>query len=237
MSERLTFRRFASDWLSQANLENGLLRTFIDLTIRPGQMLVGYLDGTRRSQYVRAVTYLVLAMTIYVWVTAYYNLNMQWIADQTAPPSVADPMDIKFWNMMGSVFGNVQLMIYALLPLQALVTMVVFEFWRRNFIEHLVINCFLAAQTTFLVLPLEIAMRLYEPLQLESTQNIELGITLVYVTWVYFQINEQSRMDARVRNILRSIFGVVAVLMMITIVLLIVTIVMAFWADAQTASM
>ena len=84
MAERLSFKRVASEILEQFNLEKGLLHTFVDLIIRPGQMLHGYLDGSRRNHYVGVITYLFLAVTISVSLMGVLDPTTEWHSDQLA---------------------------------------------------------------------------------------------------------------------------------------------------------
>ncbi len=63
---RLTIRRLVRDFVvRKLGLEGGLLRTIVDLTIRPGRMIQDYVSG-RRQRYTNPVAYLLLAAGAYV---------------------------------------------------------------------------------------------------------------------------------------------------------------------------
>jgi hypothetical protein len=60
------------------HLERGLLRTFRDLTVRPGAMLRGYFEGRRRL-YTGPLTYLLLAAAVSLVVShVYADRLLQW---------------------------------------------------------------------------------------------------------------------------------------------------------------
>jgi hypothetical protein len=63
---RLTIRRLVRDFIvRKLGLEGGLLRTIVDLTIRPGRMIRDYVNG-RRQRYTNPVAYLLLTASAYV---------------------------------------------------------------------------------------------------------------------------------------------------------------------------
>lgn len=63
---RLTIRRLVRDFLvRKLGLEGGLLRTVVDLTIRPATMIRDYVNG-RRQRYTNPVAYLLLVAGLYV---------------------------------------------------------------------------------------------------------------------------------------------------------------------------
>jgi hypothetical protein len=63
---RLTIRRLVLDFVvRKLGLEGGLLRTIVDLTIRPASMIRAYVDG-RRQRYTNPVAYLLLSAGAYV---------------------------------------------------------------------------------------------------------------------------------------------------------------------------
>lgn len=63
---RLTIRRLVMDFVvRKLGLEGGLLRTIVDLTLRPGSMIRDYVNG-RRQRYTNPVAYLLLTGSAYV---------------------------------------------------------------------------------------------------------------------------------------------------------------------------
>lgn len=63
---RLTIRRLVRDFLvRKLGLEGGLLRTVVDLTVRPATMIRDYVNG-RRQRYTNPVAYLLLVAGLYV---------------------------------------------------------------------------------------------------------------------------------------------------------------------------
>jgi hypothetical protein len=63
---RLTVRRLVMDFVvRKLGLEGGLLRTMVDLTVRPAAMIRAYVDG-RRQRYTNPVAYLLLSASAYL---------------------------------------------------------------------------------------------------------------------------------------------------------------------------
>lgn len=63
---RLTIRRLVRDFVvRKLGLEGGLLRTIVDLSIRPASMIRDYVNG-RRQRYTNPVAYLLLSAGAYV---------------------------------------------------------------------------------------------------------------------------------------------------------------------------
>ena len=63
---RLTIRQLVMDFVvRKLGLEGGLLRTVVDLTVRPHAMIRNYVDG-RRQRYTNPVAYLLLVGGLYV---------------------------------------------------------------------------------------------------------------------------------------------------------------------------
>jgi hypothetical protein len=63
---RLTIRRLVRDFVvRKLGLEGGLLRTIVDLTLRPASMIRDYING-RRQRYTNPVAYLLLTGSAYV---------------------------------------------------------------------------------------------------------------------------------------------------------------------------
>jgi hypothetical protein len=63
---RLTIRRLVLDFIvRKLGWEGGLLRTVVELTVRPSAMIRDYVDG-RRQRYTNPVAYLLLTAGLYV---------------------------------------------------------------------------------------------------------------------------------------------------------------------------
>ena len=66
---RLTIRGLIGDFLvRKMGLEGGLVRTMVDLTLRPARAIRGYVDG-RRQRYTHPVAYMLLACGAYALLT------------------------------------------------------------------------------------------------------------------------------------------------------------------------
>lgn len=207
-NEHLTPQQLVADALAQLNLERGLFRTFVDLTIRPGRMLHCYLETARRSEqehydqnwlkdncqtaradYVGVVTYLALSVAISVLILSFhdpypdaYNARIDELRSQFVTPEQQESFD-KF-STRTIVFLNFssqyrEIIYYLIIPILALCTFWAFRLWRLSYLEHVVLAGFVIAHQAFLSLPLYAVHAL---LQLNFDQ---LGAKVGWYSWVY----------------------------------------------------
>lgn len=98
--DSLTVRGLVMEFvMCKLGLENGLLRTIVDLTLRPAAMIRGYVDG-RRQPYVDPVGYVLLVASTYLM------LQGVWI-DTLAAGSRADATEMD--PEVGDAFVQIQL--------------------------------------------------------------------------------------------------------------------------------
>jgi hypothetical protein len=88
---RFTIRRLVRDFLvRKMGLEGGLLRTAVDLSIRPSRMMREYVNG-RRQRYTNPVAYLLLTAALYVLLSRFWSDAMA--AGLRSDPKGLDGMD------------------------------------------------------------------------------------------------------------------------------------------------
>jgi hypothetical protein len=159
-------------------------------------MLHGYFDGSHRSLYVRAVTYLVLAIAIAVTFRSFYD-PFAIMASRYPNLKESPSADIYFL-----FFNYIEYWLYAMVPLLSLGTMLYFMFWKLSFIEHLVLNSFISAQILLWETLLTFVEFVIEPTETNITFIMILsGMTFAYTIWVYMQMSWTFRADHRTENI------------------------------------
>ena len=153
MAERLTYQSLVQQFLGVFwNVERGLIPTVRDLSLRPGQMLRGYLSGDERGRYMSAIGYLVLMASIYTTLFVLFppeRLFDSMQRDLSDNGAVLDPEQFVAWYR--SVLSRYyQVFIYLPVPFMALATRWVFTSLGYNYPEHLVINGFAAGHITLI---------------------------------------------------------------------------------------
>ena len=217
MSERLDARSIWQGIFAQFNLERGLIKTFVDLTKRPGQMLLTYLDGTRRKKYVNVIAYWVLSVTLSVGVIS-FNDYQSVIPDETRAELLAmfdgDSAKLDEYLSVLDIFTkNIQSIAYILLPIISLITLWIFRFWNLTYVEHLIVNAYAAAHAQILTVPVYAVGVLFDPVTFSVISSVIMTSTMfifaIYVSWAFTQICRQSRPNLQYRNAVRSVVAVV----------------------------
>jgi len=237
MNERLTARSVWQEILAQFNLEHGLIKTFVDLTKRPGEMLLGYLDGTRRNQYVSVIAYLVLSGAFCMSVITFYDFEPV-LPDEQRTQLLAqfngDTAKLEEFLSFSEIFQkNIQIMVYACLPIVALITLWIFRFWNLSYVEHLIVNTYVAAQSSIIVTPVTAAGLLFDRTVNVSAVNIGMVVQLIYMIWAFTHICQQIRPNRPFRNTVRSA-ATLGIQLLIVLFVVVSTMLFLFaWKAAQ----
>lgn len=146
---RLSVRQVAAETLaSAADMDRGLLHTMAGLTVRPGEVVRDYLNG-RTVRWTGPAKYfvLVMAMVVLVYVQAGIGERLAAVSGST----VGTEGIAKF------VQTHLNLLIAAGVPFSALGTWVAYRRYRLNYAEHVVLNLYVNAHHTLLMVPLSVA--------------------------------------------------------------------------------
>jgi hypothetical protein len=148
-AERFTVKNL---WKQNPNAvpqaDHGLLRTLRDLLVRPGSMINGYLDG-RRVPYVNPFALLSLLAGISAF--AYSSWPFELVVATDGMPAERAARFAAF-SRHSFEFYSPSLLLY--LPLTAGLTVACFAGVGRGYAEHLVLNAYLMAGSTLLMLVL-----------------------------------------------------------------------------------
>lgn len=135
VKRRLTVRSLLDDALNRFfNLERGFFRTFIDLTVKPEEVILGYIQGVRK-RYVTPVSYLTLA----VFLSGIILLVMARVRDRIDFSLVfgeSAPTQEKIMNSVGDLQA---LFLFMYIPVGALASFLMFPKRRLNFSERSVL--------------------------------------------------------------------------------------------------
>ncbi len=162
---RVTLRGLIGEVLSAFNLERGVVRTVIDLTLRPQVVLRRYLQAPKRSGYMNVWSYFLL--------TTGAMLLIENLFPRPFPSPIAD---------ISHLLVRYRAAMLALsLPISALATLVLFRRWKLSYAEHLVVAAFITAQVQcfwLLIHPLAV-LGLVLPLTLAAMLVVTLYPALV----------------------------------------------------------
>ncbi|HZX79463.1 MAG TPA: DUF3667 domain-containing protein [Lysobacter sp.] len=107
--ERLSFRFFIHELQHYLHLERGLPHTFVDLLIRPGSVLQGYFDGSRRREYTNPIAYgLLAAAASLIAFSTYQKAYLSWMRGQMTTVTPAGMPDGFFQAYMENIVAVTQ---------------------------------------------------------------------------------------------------------------------------------
>lgn len=147
ISNRLTIKNLFSDFIeTYLNYDNKFLQTFINLFIRPENVIGGYINGTRKK-YVNVISYFTIAITF---------IGLEYFIVKTYFPGFLDLSDLSqkgMENFSNNILKNVQeyqsFVLMLFVPLYAFMAkLVFFNIKKFNYTELLVVFMYLIAQTS-----------------------------------------------------------------------------------------
>lgn len=144
---RLTFRNlFEHITETFFNFDNKLLRTFIDLFIKPERVIVGYISGVRR-QYVNPISYLALVLTVGgLYIIVLNKFFPDALAGMSNPYGVKGQEKI-VKNTMSIMSEYYSIVMVLFVPVYALFSRLVFINRKEyNYTEHIVMAMYIIAQ-------------------------------------------------------------------------------------------
>ena len=157
ISKRLTFKGICAEIGDKFfNLDNKLLKTFIDLFIKPDTVIVEFINGTRKK-HVNVIQYFAISLTlvgiqVFLMNTFFKDaINMDvLLGDSFAKGNYGKDNPFSPENFNYNEINNYQSLIYVLsVPISAFSTWIAYFIVGDrlyNFTEHIVINLYYSAQ-------------------------------------------------------------------------------------------
>jgi hypothetical protein len=216
---RLTFKNLF-EHISETffNYDNKLLRTFIDLFIKPEVVIGGYIDGVRK-RYVNPISYFGLAITL----TGLYLLILNKFFPETLDYSnfviegqeEFQQKNVSFMQEYMSIF----MMLY--IPIYALIARVTFVGLNKfNYTELIVVFMYWQSQTS-VVSAVIIILTAMLGIPNGYVSMIFLPIMMLYAAYVLKRLYQLSFGEIVLRTLLfLVVLGVVFVIIMIVVIII-----------------
>jgi hypothetical protein len=150
------------------HVDKGFFYTFKELILHPGKTLKEYLDGKRVKHY-RPFAYVLLMATIYI--LASKGLNFITEAIEYKKGYVINLDKENFFQQYLSLF------LFIMIPFASLVTWLVLIKDRYNYWEHFLVNTYITAQLTIVLLLLQII----HCVQVLVTNDSKVGFNFAYI--------------------------------------------------------
>lgn len=228
---RLTFKNIWSEInLYFFNLDNKLLKTLVYLFIKPEEVIVSYIEGTRKK-YVDVIQYFAISLTlvgiqVFLMNTFFkeamdlnnlYGDSFKELANQKDNPFAPGNMDY-------SAMNNYQSVIYVLsVPISAFSTWIAYYLVgdrRYNFTEHTVINLYYSAQIIIISAVLSILFLVCGGDYLTISLFVSI-LTFIYLFYVLHKVFKTPLIESIARFLLIGfVYGVIFIIISIIVYVL-----------------
>lgn len=242
IDKRITMRKVGSDFADMyIGFDTKFMRTFLDLFTKPDQVINGYIYG-RRMNYMDATRYLLLAVFITGISVFIMNnsdgyqqvLDAQLSAATVEAKSEVDQQKMlvvikEFINTINNYQGFILILSLPILALAARIT-----FWGKrffNYTEQVVFYMYTYGHSTIILALITIILMLANPQLFMEFSFISAPLLFLYNAFCYKKVFNLSIGQ----TILRSLIGLVVIIIVFTILTLIIAgvgmVVASFYED------
>jgi hypothetical protein len=202
----------------------GILYTSRQLFTRPGNTIREYIEG-KRVKHFEPFALLVTLATLYGVLYHYFKIDL--FAGVSFSPESFKKIDGKMINeWLGTHFA---LATCLLLPLYTLGSFIAFRKQGYNFVEHLVLNTFLASQRLLLrIATFPVWVFFNGTAYIQPVTRVYIIFDIILMGWGYCQFfNKQTRVKSILLTILSYTVFIICYLVLLVIALILIDIVMA----------
>lgn len=196
---KINFPNFLSDLSQSVFLVNsGFFYTLLNLFKRPGYAIKDFLDGKRKKHF-KPMAFVLVLSTFYFLISRISGGNT-WLKDVMVGFTTYDSGSIESMTSSMTWFSNnFAYTSLLLVPIFSLASFVSFSGKGRNYLEHIVLNAYIAGQQAiiyvfFMLLMMFIDLKALEPVPVLSS--------MFYTFWVFWQFFDEGN---RIVNVIRSI--------------------------------
>lgn len=201
------------------SFDNGILYSIKELYTRPGHSIREFIQGKRVNHY-KPLSLTILSATVFGLL--YHILNINLLEYGTGNPSKNTWIDTTYINEL--IGGHYAIITLLSIPVFSMSSYVVFKRQGYNYIEHLVLNSFVASQKLLVHIPLLPLMYL-----LNGTKDIKIlsqCMTVLDFVLLYWCFSQFFHTLSKLRSFLLSL--ACTLISFVVLILLIIIIVLAF---------
>lgn len=197
------------------HFDNGIFYTIKELFSRPGFTIREYIEG-KRVRHFKPLSFVIILATIYGLL--YHNFHIDITQEFQLPYfSIDVTFYKKFYDWITSHYSWVTLLS---LPLYALCSFFAFKKYNRNFVEHLILNAFLAGQRLVLhIVTFPILYLFNKTLHLVYATLILTIIDFILLFWGYSQFFEKDKKsNSFLPTIISSVLSTMTIILVVAII-------------------
>lgn len=194
------------------HVDKGILFTLKELFTRPGNSIREFIEGKRVNHFKPVTSLVIILATIYGLLNHYFNMEIMDRIDITGNSNLfEDIIKIKKW-----ISNHFVWMSLLSIPVYSLGTIIAFRKLKFNFIEHIVLNTFLAGQKLAIhIATFPILFLIKETPYSDSFDKFITLIDLSLIIWTYKNFfNQDSKLRTTWLAILSYIIYIMALIIL-----------------------
>ncbi|MDW3196522.1 MAG: DUF3667 domain-containing protein [Cytophagales bacterium] len=199
--EKLNAKNFIKEVSGSVfQINKGLLFTMREMFLRPGQSIFNYLEG-KRKPFFKPIAYAFTLSTIYFLISRLFGGEtfINAFATGWSNGATDEGIDGKGVEMLDWFVANYGYTVLLLLPIFSLASHLAFRKFRRNYLEHVVLNAYVTGHQALISVVFAILSGIIGKSDL--LEIIGLTVSIGYATWVFWQFfTAASRIGILVRT-------------------------------------
>ncbi len=229
-TKRFTLKSFFFVLLETLDIEKGFFYTLKMLFIQPGKVINEYISG-KTKPYFNPLKYIIIASGLYAFLVIYLNILDSSIevsdeliyGDTLQKSDEALQLEQKWMALYKQFMNFVPLL---MIPFASLISKWFYKSKKLFYGEHLIINCFLFAQS-FIIIILLTPLVVIFPSIITYFSAFSFFGTLIYLSFAFYKTFHGSRFRAVLGAFLVYLIGFLFLILFFIIILLIAGIIIA----------
>ena len=191
------------------HVDKGMLFTLKELFTRPGDSIREFIEGKRVNHFKPVISLVIILATIYGLLAHYFNIEVMDMSKINVSGNYnlfEDILKIKNWISVHYVWISL-----VSIPIFSLGSFIAFRKQKYNFVEHIVLNTFLAGQKLAIhITAFPIVYLIKATSYSDSLDKLLILIDFVLVVWTYkYFFNQESKLRTTWLAILSYIIYIV----------------------------
>lgn len=172
-NKRITVKSLIQEaWHTISHVEQGLRYTIKSLTARPGKMIHGYINGSRKN-YQKPFSLLFIVTTVFALLLYWMNYqDVKHVLENSTADfhtqfvAKADYLESKFYSWLH----------IGLLPFYGLISMLIFRQLKYNWAEWMVTCCYIISFILLLLIPYQLCNKIFN---FSNTANFYIQLVII----------------------------------------------------------
>jgi hypothetical protein len=212
--ERINLKSFSKEFVEGVfQVNRGFFYTLITLFTRPEASIQDYLDGKRKSHF-KPIAYVLLLSTLYFLVSKSTNQGTLISSFFVGFSSYNSSQSVELPSALMWFADNYAYTTLLLLPIFSLSSYLLFNAYKKNYLEHIVLNAYITGQQAIIYLVFNLLSVIIHH---KSIELIPVLASVGYNFWVYQRFFDKSSL---IKNTILTFLTYVCFLLMVSGILI-----------------